>query len=363
MCVRRHNKGVLPPERRQAILREIELRGGLTVTDFAARFTVSAMTIRRDLLELESEKLLERVHGGAVRPRAPRDKGIIVTIGVVVPSAGYYFPGIIAGAKRAASELNARLVLGISDYSAEAERHQIGRLLERGLDGLIVAPADAYVDDSGTYRMLAASDPPTIVIERSLADSPADILLGGVRTDHAHGAKVAVQHLVEIGRTRIALAARRGPTAEPLRDGYRRALADLLPGAEAIELDISRVERPTREQRASLDAVIDACIEGGVDGLIVLPDEAAISLVHLAMDRGLDVPGDLAVVAYDDEVASLAEVPISAVAPPKADVGAMAVRACFDRITRGERQNGGPAHARIDLLPTLTIRDSSRAHD
>lgn len=350
---------MLPSERHQAILREIELRGGLTVTDFASRFRVSAMTIRRDLLELENEGVLERVHGGAVRRRAPRDKGIIATIGFIVPSARYYFPGIIAGAKIAAAEVNARLVLGISDYSAETERHQIRRLLERGVDGLVVTPSDSYRRDPATYRLLAEAEPPTIVMERSLIDAPADILLGAVRTDHAHGAKVAMRHLVDVGRSRIALGVRHGPTAEPLSDGYRRALADLLPGAEPIELEIARVERSAAEQRASLSAAVDACIAQDLDGLVVLPDEAAISLVDLAVDRGLRVPDDLAVVAYDDEVASLAEVPITAVAPPKADVGAIAVRTCFERITRGERVIGGPAHARIDLLPTLTVRGSS----
>ncbi|GAA4781284.1 substrate-binding domain-containing protein [Microbacterium gilvum] len=350
---------MLPSERHQAILREIELRGGLTVADFAARFRVSAMTIRRDLLELETEGVLERVHGGAVRRRAPRDKGLIATIGFIVPSARYYFPGVIAGAKHAAADLGARLVLGISDYSGDAERHQIRRLLERGVDGLVVTPSEPYRQDPATYRLLADAEPPTIVMERSLVDAPSDILLGAVRTDHAHGAKVALRHLVDAGRTRIALGVRRGPTAEPLRDGYRRALGDLLPGAEPIELEIARVERPVAEQRASLAAVVDACAAQRVDGLIVLPDEAAIGLVDLAVDRGIDVPRDLAVVAYDDEVASLAEVPITAVAPPKADVGAMAVRACFERITRGERVLGGPAHARIDLLPTLTVRGSS----
>lgn len=350
---------MLPSERHQAILREIELRGGLTVADFSGRFQVSAMTIRRDLLELEAEGLLQRVHGGAVRRRAPRNKGLIATIGLIVPSARYYFPGIIAGAKHAAAELNARLVLGISDYSGEAERHQIRRLLERGVDGLVVTPSDTYRQDPATYRLLADAAPPTIIMERSLVDAPSDILLSAVRTDHAHGAKIALRHLVDVGRSRIALGVRRGPTAEPLRDGYRRALADLLPGTEPIELEIARVERPVAEQRASLAAVVDACAEQRVDGLIVLPDEAAIGLVDLAVDRGIDVPHDLAVVAYDDEVASLAEVPITAVAPPKADVGAMAVRACFEWITRGERVLGGPAHARIALLPTLTVRGSS----
>lgn len=51
------------------ILKEIEARGSVSVVDMAKRFTVSEMTIRRDLADLEKEGLIRRVHGGAVSAR------------------------------------------------------------------------------------------------------------------------------------------------------------------------------------------------------------------------------------------------------------------------------------------------------
>lgn len=353
---------MLASERRHAILREVELHGNLTVSEFAARLNVSGMTVRRDLLELESAGLIERVHGGAVRRRTNstgRAHGPLATIGFIVPSANYYFPAMIAGAKAAAVESGARLVLGITDYSPEVERHQISRLLSKGVDGLIVTPSDQYSQDSATYHLLAAATSPVIVMERSLADANADMELGSVRSDHAHGAKLAIRHLVAAGSTRPALVMRPGPTSEALRVGYRLTMSELLPGAPLRELELARPAMPTLEHRRVLGAVIDRCVEEQVDGLLVLPDEAAIALVDMAIDRGLAVPGDISIVAYDDEVASLAAVPVTAVAPPKADVGAVAVRACLDRIARRESSLGAIAQARIDLLPRLHIRESS----
>lgn len=354
---------MLPTHRQQTILREIEVRGSLGVSEFAARLGVSGMTVRRDLLALEQEGLLERVHGGAVRRRsttAARERNHIATIGLLVPSAAYYFPSEIAGAKQAAAALGVRLVLGITDYSAKLEREQIERLLAHGVDGLIVTPADTYAADSETYRQLADAAVPVIIMERALDDAPTDVLLGAVRTDHAHGARVAVSHLFETGRRRIALCVRPGPTAEPIREGYRRALQAHLPGTAPVEFEIARVEQSFEDQRESLGRVVEACVQQGIDGLIVLPDEVAITLLDLAVDRGIAVPQDLAFVAYDDEVASLGGVPMTAVSPPKGDVGATAVKACFDRIIAREREQRVPAGARIDLLPTLTVRDSSR---
>lgn len=55
-------------ERQQTILRLLQARGRVTITDLSARFSVSEMTVRRDLAQLETDGLLRRVHGGATRP-------------------------------------------------------------------------------------------------------------------------------------------------------------------------------------------------------------------------------------------------------------------------------------------------------
>lgn len=56
-------------QRREAILRQLDERGFVQMTPLAEQLGVSVMTLRRDLEELEREGLLERIRGGAVRPR------------------------------------------------------------------------------------------------------------------------------------------------------------------------------------------------------------------------------------------------------------------------------------------------------
>lgn len=352
---------MLNPARRAAILREIELRGQVTVTDFAARTGVSEMTVRRDLGELVAEGLIDRVHGGAVR-RRPADAGRrgspLATIGIVVPSTSYYFPAVITGAKTAAAELNVRLVLAVSDYHGVTERLQIARLLENHVDGLIVTPAEPFAVEADTYEVLASAAVPVIVMERSLSDAPTEVLLGSVRSDHTHGARVAVRHLVDTGRERVALVTRSNvPTASLVREGYRRAMGELLPDADLLEFVIDGADGSVNA-RDSTARIVDKAIAASADALLVVPDAAAIALFDLARDRGVAVPDDLAIVAYDDEVASLATVPLTAVAPPKEEVGFAAVRACFDLMTRGA-SNRPVTRTRVNLLPTLTVRDST----
>ena len=62
---------VLAEQRHQLILRALGTVGTVTVTDLAGRLDTSAATIRRDLLKLEADGLLTRVHGGAVVEEAP----------------------------------------------------------------------------------------------------------------------------------------------------------------------------------------------------------------------------------------------------------------------------------------------------
>ena len=56
-------------ERRRKIVKRIETRGFATIETLAQEFDVSAQTIRRDIIELDKEKLLQRFHGGAGLPR------------------------------------------------------------------------------------------------------------------------------------------------------------------------------------------------------------------------------------------------------------------------------------------------------
>jgi DNA-binding LacI/PurR family transcriptional regulator len=91
----------------------------------------------------------------------------------------------------------------------------------------------------------------------------------------------------------------------------------------------------------------------GLDAALVHTDEDALRLLQALHQRGLRVPDDLALVAYDDEVAALADVPLTAVAPPKRELGEAAVSVLLDRV-----RSGRGIHRHLDLLPSLRVRVS-----
>ena len=91
--------------------------------------------------------------------------------------------------------------------------------------------------------------------------------------------------------------------------------------------------------------------------MLVLNDEDALTFVDGCHARGISIPGDLAIVAYDDEIASMGAVPLTAVAPPKYDVGYQALQMCLNRV--GSCHGNAPALQQVSLSPTLMVRESS----
>lgn len=351
---------MLSGERHEKILRELELRGSLTVNEFAEKSGQSTMTIRRDLTQLAAQGLLRRVHGGAVRMvverpgdtvhRRPRQP--LATLGLIVPTTGYYFPDVIRGAEAAARALNARLILGVSNYSAEDEYRQLQRMVANSVDGILLATAGPLETGSPTFELLSGLRIPVVLVERSSR------VFESVMSDHGYGAELAIEHLVSLGHRRIGLAIATSPTAPWLIDSHARMVAKLGLETDAPILEYVRSMGAGNNQE-EFGQFLEECRRTDTHAALVLPDEEAITLINLAEEAGMDIPEDLAIVAYDDEVADLAPVPLTSIAPPKRDVGYAAVTMCMERLAGKSGTSVSPALRRVSLAPKLIIREST----
>lgn len=376
---------MLTEDRRALILRELQHRGSLNVSEFAARIGVSGMTLRRDLVAMEGVGSLQRVHGGAIPAQAQPGTGTraagpagtlpqrsgpygrpmqganvpLATIGMVVPSASYYFPSVIRGAEAAARELGLRLVLAISNYSPAEEARQIDRLLANGVDGLLVTPSGETMAHSDTLKVLSRSNVPVIIAERHIDDVLDDVALESVRSDHVRGAELAINHLTGLGHQNIGLCVRQSsPTAVRVLKGYRMALERAGLEHDAANARYITVDRDQPEElRTQIEELRDWVAERAFTAVLVHNDEDALAFVDSCLAIGMSIPGDLAIVAYDDEVASMGAVPLSAVAPPKFDVGYQALQMCLNRIS--SLRGSAPALQQVSLSPTLVVRESS----
>ncbi|WP_157602471.1 DeoR family transcriptional regulator, partial [Promicromonospora kroppenstedtii] len=210
----------LPRSRHEYLLREVELRGSVRSAEVAARLEVSEVTIRRDIRELERAGKLGRVHGGAIALRADRGpQAAQALVGVVVPSAVAHFLDTVRGMEALAPSLRVRLVLGVSHYRSELEVQQVERLLALGATGLVLAPTTRDRSPEDLAAWLGSIPVPLVLVERRIDALTSLSELDVARTDHAHGAVLAVEHLARLGHRRVGLGVYdRTPTAPRVRE-------------------------------------------------------------------------------------------------------------------------------------------------
>ncbi|GAA1032320.1 substrate-binding domain-containing protein [Virgisporangium ochraceum] len=348
-------------QRQERLMEELRRLGAVRVRDLAPLLGVSELTVRRDLAALAERNLLTKVHGGATLPTrlapAPRRPAVVptrFTIGMVVPSLDYYWPPIVTGARAAAGALGVHLQLRGSSYDPDEDRRQITRLIDAGqVQGLLLAPS--FGDGTDLVEWISGLPVPTVLVERQAPRwTVTRRHLEWVRSDHSLGIELAVRHLHQYGHRRIGLVLSRGsPTSEHLARGWDAASADLGLPADLVVRESVGLDVPGH--RAIIGRIVDRCRASGTTALIVHSDPDAMSVAQFCHERGIDVPDDLALVSYDDEVAHLAEPALTAVRPPKSHVGRVAVELMVSRLLEGNRR---PAQ-RVLVTPELMIRGSS----
>jgi DNA-binding LacI/PurR family transcriptional regulator len=358
--------GPLAADRRAQVLDLVEQRGTVRVAELATLLRVTPVTVRRDIARLAEQGLVDRVHGGVALPRTAARPGATsraraatrsgqdapgVTIGMLVPSLDYYWPGVARAVQAAARGQGMRLVLRGSSYDSDDDRPQLERLVtDLGCDRLIIAPRTDVPSARDTFAWLAATGVPTVLAERSATPGTTPAPFDSVHSDHAAGAAAAAHHLAQLGHRRVGLVvSANSPTGPNLRRGWADATTRLTP---TLDLATPDPGRPGWEDAVA--AIVDGCLRTGTTALLVHADATAIALTQAFEHAGVDVPGEMSVVAYDDEVAGLFSLPLTAVRPHRGALGHAALALLQERAAHPDR----PAHQLL-VRPSIRVRDST----
>lgn len=344
-----------------ALVRDGVVRNSQLIEDLG----VTPVTLRRDLAQLEREGLLSRVHGGAVpaegavtasdsqdRPAAPGSRGAIA---VLVPSLSFYWPSVVRGIEAEAHRQGFRVLLRGASYELQDERPVLERLVRReNVRGLIVAPNTDTPHAQEVIQWLAECGVPSVLAEREAVLLPGREPVEAVTSDHALGAMLAARHLAGLGHRKVGLViSRDSPTSRKIEAGWEAACRELgITAAEHFERQLP--QRTSPDFSATVNATLETAVDTGTTGLLVHSDPEAMAFVDLALTRGIAVPDDLSVIAYDDEVAQLFSPSLTAVSPPREAVGEAAADLLIRRLADPDR----PLR-RVVLNPTLNVREST----
>ncbi|MFD2010922.1 GntR family transcriptional regulator [Streptomyces narbonensis] len=335
--------GTWPPGSKLPTERALATETGLSVT-----------TVRRAYEDLVALGLVERRQGaGTFAAHRPERGGTGRRIvGVLVPDTTFYYPRVLQGIEKELAADGARLVLACSHYDPVEEDAAVERLLSDGVHGLLLVPSLHTATDPGRRaEELLALPVPAVLVERRLAAHGPGDATEHVCTDHEGGAYDAVRHLHGLGHERIGLVARTdAPTTAPIESGFARALADLgLPAPPPYERDVMAHWDPDRADRA-----LAALRAAGVTAALCFGDREAALMLGAVRRAGLRVPEDLAMISYDNEFADVAETPLTAVSPPKYQLGRLAAQILLRRLAEGD---AAPLH-QVQLRPRLVVRAS-----
>jgi LacI family transcriptional regulator len=322
----------------------------VTIAEVASRAGVSTATVSRVLsgaanaLPATRDRVLAAVRDLDYRPSAVAralKRRETRTLGLLMTDIGNpFYPLVARAVEAAAHELGYGIVLANGGDDPEREISHLEMLLERRVDGIIVA--SSRVTRRHAERLRSAPVPVVLV------NAAAGPELTAVTTAHRRGAKLAAAHLVALGHTRIGwLGVPTGHGASRLR---RAGVRDALRAREAA------VEVETDGSVDAADAAVERLVRAGVTGIVAYNDLGAIGALRGLRRIGVPVPSAVSVVGFDDiEMAAWTDPPLTTVRQPFEELGRWAVA----HITAAVRSPTPPAHALLE--PELVVRGSTAA--
>jgi len=245
------------------------------------------------------------------------------------------------------AERGYRMIFELIDtHSAHVEREVNAALSSLRPDGVILTPP--HSDSPAIIELLTAHNVPFARIGSD--DASAGF---AIRMDDGAAGAAAAEHLIGLGHRRIGFIT--GSDEYRLSgartDGYRRAMAEAgLPVAdEFVQPGDFSFEAGEAAMRAWLD------LPEPVTAAIASSEQMALGALHVARDRGLDVPADLSLVSFDDTPAVRFSVPpITAITQPIAPMAAKAAELLIDAASGKEIEPG------VHVIPfALAVRRSS----
>lgn len=317
--------------------------GSVTLNDVAREADVAVSTVSRALTNPDRVSRATREHVVAIARqlgyRASRAAGRHQMLAMLVPDiTNPHNFALIRGAEAQARAAGYTLVLGDTQQQPDLESLHVERLAPT-VDGVILL-ASRLPDE----QLRDIADRTTVVLFNREMPGLASVVMETV-----DGSRQIVEHLVALGHRSIAYLA--GPRNAWMTDERWRALA----GAAAdAEVQITRLGPflPTLDQGA---AAADVGFASGATALIAFNDLLAIGVLQRLERRGVEVPGAISVVGYDDIFGSdFCHPPLTTVTGPLEQAGRTLVDQLLGALSGGAAQQ-------LTLPTRLRIRESTAA--
>jgi DNA-binding LacI/PurR family transcriptional regulator len=278
-------------------------------------------------------------------------RGQTYTLGFLIPDLhNPFFADIMSGINSALERTQYQTLLGVSDSVEPNEKALIEAMIDRQIDGIIAIGPRMPLDE---VREFATRIPTALIAYHA----PNESVFDTVNNDDRHGAELVVRHLVAAGYKHITYLGQQmhGANLEAMvtterEIGYRTAMREAgldkyIQVVEAVQTsrDTQNVARHMLQSRHRPDAIF------------CWTDFIALEILSVASELGLAVPGDLAIVGYDNtSYCDLAQNALTSIDQSGQVLGLQAARLLVERI----KGRSTPEH--FVMTPRLVARGSSK---
>lgn len=337
-------------------------RGSVTVQDVARVAGVSAMTVSRvvnggtNVRESTRDSVLQAIEQLNYSPNSAARSlaaGDATQIGLLYANPSLaYLSNFLIGALEGARKVGCHLVLEPCDGESAAEQAEATRrFASTAVEGVILPPP--LSDSEPVQAELDASGIPNVAVAIGVPQ-PGRL---SVRIDDFAAAQAMTRHLLDLGHRRIGFIRgnpNNGASGERWR-GFAAAIGDA--GLDIDDMPVEQGYFTFRSGMVAGELLIDRADRPSA--IFASNDDMAAAVISVAHRRGLDVPGDLSIVGFDDTSLATTTWPeITTIRQPIAAMAEAAVELLLARI-RDRRGTSGQGVIERVLDHELVVRESS----
>jgi LacI family transcriptional regulator len=276
--------------------------------------------------------------------------GVTNTIGLVVSDiANPFYSKMARFIEDKLGKVNYHLVICSTDEDTEKEKKIIRLMREKQFDGIIVSSSQKKSDD---FKQLLREDYPFVLVDRRLKGIKANF----VGIDNKESTHNAVQHLIKTGHKRIAAFAVSPAYVSSIKEricGYQSAIQEAgLPTSNKllIEIPFDNVKQAVKKEISKLTK------QGGpgIDAIFAINNNIAVACLETFHDLNINIPKDLAFIAFDDiDAFKLTTPQVTAIDQPLDEICSHAVNILMQEIKKPRK-----AKKEVILKPVLIERES-----
>ncbi|GLI00771.1 LacI family DNA-binding transcriptional regulator [Phytohabitans aurantiacus] len=332
---------------RRASIRQVAEAAGVSMS------TVSNVLNNPDVVTVDTRRRVEDAMAtvGYVRNGAARQlRGApSVTVGcVLLDSANLFYAQVARGMEDRLADAGCMAIVCSTDVRVERETRALQMLEELGVRGVLLSPVSSRLDAAVE---LAGRGTPVVLVDHPGAGTR----LCAVTVDDVRGGELAAEHLVAQGHRRIAYLRTEAdlPSLVGRAEGLRRGLA-----AAGLDVPWALVGVPVPppagvvEAEAAVARVLAA--EPRPTAVVCFNDMAAVGVMRGLHAAGVDIPGGMSVLGYDDVVFASELAPaLTTIRQPTHELGRAAAELLLAEGRPGHR------HKEVRFTPELVVRSST----